>query len=222
MDLNEIFKFFLSASFITGLAGYTVKKFLDKSLDLAIEKYRSTLNHDLETHKSDLVKDTERFRSELSRVATEHQIIYGKLHEKRAKGVEEIHELLFMLEQKLEFVTTLAQGPEWLTNEARENDASEHLKKLTDKLELNKIYLNEKLCTNISSILAMSKDIIAEMRTAKFIEQFNQRQTTRSSERDNSENPIVKWRQLENKVQNELKSARNEIVEMLREIFGVK
>jgi hypothetical protein len=66
MDWDKILTFLISAGSITGAIIYIGKRIVDKSLDLALERYKSNLELELVTHKS-----------KLDKILVEHQIKFG-------------------------------------------------------------------------------------------------------------------------------------------------
>jgi hypothetical protein len=108
MNWNEVLKFLISATAITVAIIYVAKRIVDKSLDLALEKYKSTLAVELETHK----------------------ITFGKLHQDRLDAIKLFHRSLYDLEHVIRQLTTIEQGEEWTRDQKREELAKQKLDEL--------------------------------------------------------------------------------------------
>ena len=148
MDWNDILPFSISVSAITGAIIYIGKRIVDRSLDLAIERYRSKLALELETHK----------------------IKFGKLHPDRLEAIKLFQSKLYDLENALYHLTTTWQGPEWIRDQQREDDANRELIALKDLLEINQIYFNKEVCSRLSEIYSEGKNILLEMSKIKSAE----------------------------------------------------
>src|SRR5690348_14609463 len=147
--INYFITLVISTVGISGIIIYIGKRVVDKSLDIGVERYKSTLEKDLETHKAALLKQTEEFRANLQMLTLEHQIRYTKLHEERGLSVKETYSLLIDLNHKLEYFTTMLQGPEWVTDQERENAARESYQKLNVFFQKNHIYYPEVICNDL-------------------------------------------------------------------------
>ena len=139
-----------------GIVIYLGKRIIDKSLDIGVEKYKSTLNRDLESHKAELLRQTEEFRANLQMISLEHQVRYTKLHDERGQSIKKIYSLLVELQNRLQYFTSVFQGPEWVTDVDKENAAKEALNELSNFFQINRIYYPEPICTTIDEILKVS------------------------------------------------------------------
>ncbi|RZJ83037.1 MAG: hypothetical protein EOO20_23525 [Chryseobacterium sp.] len=100
---------------------YLGKKIIDRSLDLAVEKFKGSMNIQLETHKFELLRQADDFRATLKKLELEHQVKYSRLHEERAQTIKQLYALLIDLQDKLGHMTSKFQGPEWTMNIELEN-----------------------------------------------------------------------------------------------------
>lgn len=107
MDYNQIIKFFLSASVITGGLVYLAKLVIEKFVEARIEKYKNSLKTETESFRHSLSFEAEKFRHELNTSSIEHQIKYPKLYEERGQVVKLIYNLLLALEKSLSSLTTM-------------------------------------------------------------------------------------------------------------------
>ncbi|HKM83375.1 MAG TPA: hypothetical protein VJY15_20750, partial [Candidatus Acidoferrum sp.] len=86
--------------------------------------------------------EVERLKASLQLAATEHQIQFSKLHEKRALVVAELYSrLVVTLRTAREFIFGDVQDPE------RSAKAQEEVWELYRFIELNRIYFPETVCT---------------------------------------------------------------------------
>lgn len=214
MDWNNILTFFISAGAITGAIVYIGKRVVDKSLELAVEKYKSTLVLELETHK----------------------IKFEKLHQDRLDVIKLFNTKLYDLEKALRHLTTIVQtdGRDFV----REIDTEIVLSNLYDALQINKIYFNEKVCNRIEEIISDGKRFLAEMiviknketRIQEKFEKYNKEFANTSTQSKPTFNdwigedtviPFNDWVFLELEVQTKIKEARDEMTNEFRKLIGV-
>jgi hypothetical protein len=219
---------------IIAIVTYLGKQVFNKVLDVGLESYKGKLKTDLEqfkgqlntkleTHKSKLATETEEFKSQLNKVATEHQIRFLKLHADRAMVIREMHNKIYTLEKSMQHLTTLFQGPEWVTDTTREEAATTSLNDLKDYIELNRIFFEEFFCQELEDLINDCCAIVDGMRAAKNQEKRNS-QTPESTyiSREKLLNPLDKWFELNDKVKINLKAKRLEIVEKFRNLLGIE
>jgi len=212
MKWDEIVKFLISVTSLSAIIIYIGKKLVDKSLDAGIEKYKTNLNKELEL-----------FKSELNRVDTEHQIKYNRLSEQRADRINLLYKSLYELEQKLKYLTTMAQGPEWSTDTERAEDVRKHLSHLEEILELNRIYFKDELCGEIEAIIRESKKIETSIYSAKLERKKNEDYIKMNMRHliNNPTGPSDTWSQTDYHVRTDIKNARLKLANEFREILGV-
>jgi hypothetical protein len=213
MNWTEILKFFLSVSCITAIIIYVGKKLVDKTLDAGIEKYKNNLNKELESFKSDL-----------NRFNIEHQIKYNKLYEQRGEKIKELYQLIYELEKKLKFFTSVFQGPEWSAETERGEAVRIHVLNLEDVLELNRIYFSDDLCIKVELIIKESRDIMSKIHKAKYIRKHHNDLIASNKGHliENPLEPLESWNEAESYVLNEMNTARLELVKEFHKIIGVR
>ncbi len=213
--LNTIVAILGSISAISGVVIYIGKRVIDKTLDAGLEKYKGILAKDLETHKATLSIKSEEFKANLQLLNLEHQIRYSKLHEERGKSIKDVYELLIDLQEKLEYFTTIFQGPNWITDLARENAAIESRTTLLKYFQRNRIYYPNVICSLIDEILERSNKIIIDMSVAKI---------TAETASSGPERALAKesWREANYRVTSEIISARDKLQLEFKKILGVE
>ncbi len=223
MDYNQIIKFFLSTSVITAGVIYIAKLIIDKLVDSRIEKYKNSLQKDTESFRHGLNFEVEKFRHELNTSSVEHQIKYSKLYEERGQVVKLTYRFLLDLETSLANLTTLFQGPDWITDIEREKSANESISNLRKYLAQNRIFFSENLCKKIESILSDSHTIAVDMYLAKSRESRNQKYNKQGIDLSREEllNPSDMWHEVDERVQTEIKAAMLDLAEEFRILIGV-
>ena len=111
--LKEIFAILIGGTTIGAVIVYLGKFILSKSSELLLENYKNQL--------------------EISK--NEHQIKFSRLHEERANIIKIIYDNFYDLEIKLKRMTTLFQGPEWVDDKQRDNDAIDKYTEVYELLE---------------------------------------------------------------------------------------
>lgn len=204
-----------SISALSGVMIYIGKRVIDKTLDVGLEKYKSTLSKDLESHKAELTQKTEEFKANLQIIGLEHQIRYSRLHEQRGQSIKELYDLLIDLEDKLEYFTTIFQGPDWTTDQEREKEAVESHKKLSNYFRRNQIYYPEAICSLINELLPTSWKIIVDMSVAKL---------TGVNAFTGPEKVLAKkeWQAANSRVTSEIVVAKNKIQKEFKALLGVE
>lgn len=223
MDYPQILKFFLSTSLITAGIIYLAKLIIDKIAESKIEKYKNTLEQKSDSFRHELNIEAEKFRHELNTVSIEHQIKYTKLYEERGQVIKKIYNLLLELEHSLSSLTTLFQGPEWITDTERDKKAVESIRELKECLDQNRIFFSIPLCEKVESIIADSRKITVDMFMAKKLEQRNDSYNSRGIDLPEKEllKPSDTWHELDEKVQKDIKSALLDLAQEFRVLIGV-
>ncbi|HQS04891.1 MAG: hypothetical protein CFE25_10580 [Chitinophagaceae bacterium BSSC1] len=148
--------------YLIGVSGFTLffiwvsKLIITKSFDLGLENYKSSLLKDLEIHKS-----------ELSKVSLEHQVKFTKLHDDRAEKIKILYGKVIELESALIFATTVAQGPEYSTDNQRDEECFEKIRSLIRQLDLDRIYFTEETISKFDTIIKESWEISFQMRKVR-------------------------------------------------------
>lgn len=225
MDWNITITFFISASAISGIIIFIGKRIVDKSLDIALEKYKSTLAEELETHK----------------------IKFGQLHQDRLNVIKLFHYKLYDLQKALYLLTGYMK--EYKNFDNREGRVKAELDSLKELLEINQIYFDINICKKIEEIVSEGHRILDEMKNVNKIEEKNLKKEEEiqmefdriakspsfnnmtSDEifdsidklfEDDSAAPYIYWIKLKNEVQMKIKEARDEMTKEFRKLIGVE
>jgi len=212
MDWNSIITFFVSAGAITVAIVYIGKRIVDKSLDIAVEKYKGALALELETHKK-----------QLDKILIEHQIKFGKLHQDRLDVIKLFNTKLIDIQIALEEFISFWQGPEHLYDTKKEEKARMELDKLTVLLEINQIYFNQNLCNKLKDIATKGNKFVRKMVLLKregltYKEILEKDRMTPIAE---DQTHTEKWLALEIEVNEKITEARAEMTNEFRKLIGV-
>lgn len=212
MNWNNIVTFFISAGAITGAIIYIGKRIVDKSLDLALEKYKSNLERELETHKN-----------QLDKVLYEHQIKFGKLHQDRLEVIKQFNTKLIDIQNALEDLTAFFQESNFITDIEKEKNSLNELDHLNVLLEINQIYFNDNVCKRIRYIVDDGRRFVRKMSDIKKKEKES-REKYENDETSNGELGVLwdNWLEFEREVQVKIKEARDEMTNEFRKLIGVE
>ncbi len=224
MDYTQIIKCFLSTSAITVAITYLAKLIIDKFMESRIEQYKNSLQIKTESFRQNLSFEAEKFKHELNIKSVEHQIRYSKLYEERGQLLKLLYNLLLDLENSLKNLTTIFQGPEWITDTERDREVGESIYNLRKELEQNQIFFTLMLCEKIDLIILESNNIRIEMKVAKINKQRNEHNNRHSIHITDEEllKPLDTWLALEQKVQTQIKAARLDLAQEFRVLAGVE
>jgi hypothetical protein len=223
MDTEQIIKFFLSASGITAGLIFIAKFAIAKFGEVQILKYKQSLENDTEDFKNKLNFETEKFKQELNKATIEHQIKYAKLYEERGHIIKQTYNLLYELENALANLTSMFQGPEWTKDAERDKQTTQAITELKTQLEQNRIFFSADLCNKIEAILTDAHQITVDIYAAKKDQEYNDYSNKTGQFRTTEEllQPTQTWRQLDQKVQKEIKAARLNMAQEFRILIGV-
>jgi len=154
--MEQILSYFFSITGLTVFAVWFGKLLIHKTFDFSIEKY-----------KSNLQKDMEAFKNQLSKMALEHQIKFSKLHEDRAEKIKILYTQIVDLEQSLIASTWVAQGPECMNNLHLDKKCQDNLHELNSTLNQNRIYFSDTTIKKFESIFSETWEIINSMSKAR-------------------------------------------------------
>jgi len=147
---------------LSGFLVWLTKSWISERLKSAI---KNEYDEKLETHKAQLKAqadiESERLRSQLSIAATEHQVKFSRLHDKRAEVIAELYGLLVQAHWDAEsFVSVL----EWSNEPTKEQKYVTAMNAIADFFrffEKNKIYLPASLCELLEKFVrAMREKVI--------------------------------------------------------------
>jgi len=118
---------------ITGLSTIIIwlgKLIITKAFDFEMERYKSTLT-----------KEIEEYKNQLAKISLEHQIKFTRLHDQRAERIRILYGKVIELEKALIHSTIVAQGPEYISDNLREETSMEKIRDLIQQLDHDRIYL---------------------------------------------------------------------------------
>jgi hypothetical protein len=224
MDTSQIIKFFLSASGITAGLIFIAKFAINKFGEVQTLKYKQSLEKDTEEFKHTLNFETEKFKQELNKTTIEHQIRYAKLYEERGHIIKQTYNLLYKLESSLANLTSMFQGPDWTKDTERDKQTTEVIAELRAHLEQNRIFFSQDLCDRIEAILTNAHKITVDIFAAKKDQEYNDYSNKTGQFRTTEEllQPTQTWRELDQKVQTEIKAARLNMAKEFRKLIGVE
>jgi hypothetical protein len=154
--MDKLIYFLSGVTAFTTLAIWLGKLIINKSFDLGLEKYKSSLQKEIEVHKN-----------ELARQSLEHEIKFSKLHADRAEKIKTLYTKVIELERALVYATTIAQGPEFIKDTKRDIDCMQTIQDLIAQLELDKIYFTKDTVAKFEEIIKEAWSIIFEMRKVR-------------------------------------------------------
>lgn len=138
--IQQLFIYFISISGISTAAYFILKTLITKSFDFALEKYKSDINKELESHKQKLQLDIEKFKGELNIASIEHNITFSKLQEERANVIKTTYLKLVELSKQLQILTSMFQGPQWHSDREKDNNAERAFNDLNNYIAFNRIF----------------------------------------------------------------------------------
>lgn len=202
----------ISTTFVAAVLGYLGKK--------VIEQY---LKSKLETHKSKLSNEAAQFKLNLEKLNSENSIRYHKIFEERAVLIKDFYALIDKLERQLENLTSCIQGPEWVEDKERDENAKKSLEKTKRKFSKNRVFFTKKQCENIDNLIDASQQIIRNMTKAKW-------QSLRESRDPNllinnaqlGKTATDNWIRCEQDVVDLFMPTKKELEDDFRKLFGIE
>jgi len=219
----ELLKFISGSAILMAGLTYLAKKFIDKSLDGAMERYKASLQQDLELYRHTLNKETESLKFELNKISLEYQTKYNALYQERGNVIKEIYGQLLNIEGELVNLTSAFQGPEWKKTE--NNFALRDLIFQFEKdFELKRLFFSNSTCDNVESLIERMKTINQKMYRAKLQAETNEdleraRNVLSGEERLK---PKKTWEVLELEASTEIKQIRRELEREFAKLIGVE
>lgn len=193
--MERLIEFIVGSAFMSGVLIFLGKLIINKGFDAALKTFETKL---------DLMK-------------IEHQIRFSELHQQRALIMKSLYKELFLLEKKLDHMTTSFQGPEWSTDDSRKKQAMERLSICQDMVEENRILFPEQFWSKIERSLSACEDVIKRMEKAKSLERnkgYDRSSTGRK------ETPLQVWLNEEERVKTEIRNNRIELANDFRALLG--
>ena len=98
-------------------------------------------------------RDLEKFKADLSKVAFEHQVVFQKLHEKRADVIGELYSLMVKSEWATNTYVNIYEKPGEKSRPEKAKDAWDALRELYRYFDLHRLYLPENVCSLIDKYI---------------------------------------------------------------------
>jgi hypothetical protein len=176
---------------------------MQKSIDARLAK-------GLETHKAQLKAQSdveiERLRSRLNIAATEHEVRFSRLHEKRGEVIAETYSLLQELHDRLSKYVAIMELSGDPSREERRAKAEEAYKAFSDYYVKNLIFLPKTTARNLKSIYR------------RYVETFNE--FVRTVDLAKQGQDTAKWLAIFQRVSGETKEALDELEDEFRRLLG--
>ena len=223
MDILQFIGFISGSGLLIAGFTYLAKRFIDKSLDAAVERYKLNLQQDLELYKHNLTQEGERLRFELNKISLEHQSKYNALYQERGNIIKETYSKILVVETELLNLTTVMQGPDWKKTE--NNFALKELIIQFEKsFEVNRLFFSKEICDNIESLIERMKTINHKMYSAKLRAETNEYLEVHNHvlSVEARLEPKDTWFSLEAEASTEIKSLRRELEREFAKLIGVE
>lgn len=199
--MNEILNIAISSITVGGVIIFLGKKIIDKGFDAAVKTFENKL---------DMLK-------------MEHQIKYSKLHEERATILKDLYKELYEIEKALANMTTFSQGPEWIQDDERRNNAVQQFRKCQNLLENNRIFFSQDFCSMLEDNLKDCTEVINNMERAKRggkMQELNSKFDLPYPEEGKT--PLDLWLEQEKRVKTDIRNRRIEMADSFRKMIGVE
>ena len=164
--ISSVFFFGIAVASLSRLARY----FIEHNLSKEMESYKINFSKDLEQFKMQLQANKDRSieetRHQLEMLASEHNIRFGKLHEKRAETIAELHSKLddAIVAANVFLNIFRSEG-----QNAREHfgwTANEKMGEVLNYYQKHKIYFDKELCNKLNYIFSKLIGPIVKFRSA--------------------------------------------------------
>lgn len=210
--MTDLIAYLISISGVSTIAIWLGKLVITKSFDASIEKYKATLVKEIEDHKN-----------QLSKISLEHQVKFTKLHNERAEKIKILYSQVIELEKALIFSTTVFQGPEYISDNKRDDTSMERLRELISQLDSDRIYFSNETISKFENIINESWEIIFQMRKvrqyASAINDFAIR-GREAPEKYFSETEL--WTNANERTEKEFKILKDELANEFRTLLGIQ
>ncbi|MDP3930070.1 MAG: hypothetical protein Q8R57_13695 [Bacteroidota bacterium] len=211
---------------LTAIMIWLAKFSIEKFADIAQKRIELDFAKDLEKYKQEINIAEKQFQSTIDKEIKEHELKFSKLHAERATLIKEIYILTYEMHQSIIVYTHLGQGPEWVHDDSKHNNAVNKMKEYKEKFERNRIFLDKETCILIENIVRNTEHFIDEMSSARFMEGLVKASIMPGDKRSdlvgNKENdPIEKWRTLYRTVEPSVSKIREDLADKFRLIIGV-
>jgi hypothetical protein len=223
MDIAELIKFISGSAILMAGLTYLAKKFIDKSLEGAVQKYKASLQQDLELYKHTLNKETESLKFELNKISLEYQTKYSALYQERGNIIKHVYGEILNIEGELVKLTSMFQGPDWKTT--KNNFSIRDLIFQFEKdFEIKRLYFSKSTCDNVESLIQRMKTINQKMHSAKLQAETNEELERERNVLTGEERLLPKrtWQALELEASTEIKKIRRELEREFAKLIGVE
>ena len=146
--LQELIKYLGSAAIIMAAIAWLIKTLTTHFL-----------RKDAEDYKQQLARETESFKSQLEIAAKEHEIRFGKLHEKRAQIIEQLYLLLDETQRATSLIPLTHKLGGQGINKGLIKEISDSYPKLVRFFEQNKLYFSSNLAEQMQKIINEIGDV---------------------------------------------------------------
>jgi Fe-S cluster assembly scaffold protein SufB len=194
---------------LSGLLLWITKSWISERLQQAI---KSEYDQKLETHKEQLKAQSEieieKLRSQLRISATEHEILFSRLHEKRAEVIAEIYQLLKNVYARLaNYVKPFVPAGD-TPKEQRRKEAEDAHQEFQKYYATKLIFLPKATATKLEEI------------DLQLVKTFNDFVFGVEMTQSAGGNGFEKWIQIFERVNVEIKVALGELEDELRRLMG--
>ena len=204
-----IIEFFIAFAGIGTFLYFVIKLAIEKFMEAGLERYRSALRIDLETHKA-----------ELSRITQEHRIRFEHLHPERFGTIKNLHDQICVLEDSLSEFTTKYQAIDGTEKDRQRDALKEEHKKLEKLIRATRLYLDPSLSEKLEGLQNFCWDIICQMNQVVYVEKSNQGSSTGPDLDERKKFGLNNWIEANKKVEKDFKEARTEIEREFRKLLS--
>jgi hypothetical protein len=157
--LLELLKTLGTAAIVMAAVAWLTKSIITHVLSRNIEAYKSDLKRAAD-------KEVEETKSKLQMVAMEHQIVFSRLHEKRAEIVAESYELIHELHSKAITLGGDIFHAGLRTPKDRANEVFDECFKFYEYFQRRRIFFGEEVCKVMDSFVELIAETNAALKRA--------------------------------------------------------
>lgn len=191
--LRDVALLVVGGSGVLGAAVYLARRYIDRSFDQGIEKFRIQTQA---VHDAEL----ERLRTQLQTAAFEHQTRFSRLHERRVEELGKVYSSLVAAHRAFVSWTNPLQLSGEPSMEEKADSAAKLGNKFIEALEEGRIWLPSALCDELDQFARDLRDVNIKFGMEK--------------------NPAVgTWKEVSDKMVGEVRSLRRRIEEQARALI---
>ena len=184
---------------IASVIAYLIRSIIKLYLTKDIEKYKAKLKHNYDV-------EIEKLKTDLNKIALEHQVKFTKLHEKRAEVIAETYSLLKELLFRLNDYVKPFEPAGGTPKEQRRKEAARAIRKFQDYYATRLIFLPKATAEKL--------EVISRKLSEKFMEFLYGVEMAKA--KDSTE----KWIEIFRSFQGEIKSALGDLEDEFRRLLG--